>query len=96
VSESKSSIFNEESLLPGAPSFRGGGIGNQITFGKNLIKRTMTDLEKIHCLPLPGLPGIDEDEENRSVVSVAPNPSEVNQLAQKIFRIQVPTLRAIP
>jgi hypothetical protein len=96
VSESKSSIFEEESLLPGAPSFRGGSIGNQITFGKNLIKRTMTDLEKMHLLPLPGLPGIDEDEENLSVVSVARNPSEVCQLALKIFRIKVRTLRAIP
>jgi hypothetical protein len=78
VLESKSSTFGEESLLPGAPSPRGGGIGNPITFGKNLIKRTITDLQKMRLLPLPGLPGIDEDEENCSVVSGSSNPSEVS------------------
>lgn len=93
---SESSIIKGEILLPGAPSFKGGGIGNQITFGKNLIKRTMTDLEKMHLLPLPGLLGIDEDEDNSSVASVARNLNEVSPLAQNFFRIKVPIWRAIP
>ena len=62
------------------PSFRSGS-GGQISFGKNMIKRTMTDLQTNHFLALPGLPGIDEDEENNSVVSGSGNPGEVTSLA---------------
>jgi hypothetical protein len=66
---------------PGPPSFRFGGMGGPISFGKNLIKRTMTDLQTNHFLALPGLPGIDEDEENNSVVSGSGNPGGVSPLA---------------